>query len=474
MKYLTKYLFLIILSFFIFSCKKKQVKVATNSPTSITFTSATSGGEVLDDGGENIISYGVCWGTNSGPVLENGNYTVDGSGKAAFVSSVNNLKHKTTYFVRAYAKHSGGITYGNEYSFTTPPMISSTIPIVFTYTVSNVDTNYRVLKLNAELIHKGGSDVIEKGFVWNNKGGPSISDFKIISTDKSDLFSSSFNFEMSTSYYIKSYAINSYGVSYGEAIEVKIEKVKPRVITQEIIEIDSNYAICTSNVTYSGGTDITERGICWASFSNPTISDNKSSDGSGLGAFSSTMTNLLPNSLYYCRSYATNSEGTTYGKEISFRTMVGKLFIGMQYKGGIIFYIEPMKGGGLLVSNDDVSYSSSWGCASNVSLASNKGVGSGQVNSEAILAQCGAVGAVGICANYKNGKYDDWFLPSQGELELIYKNLKETDKEKFSIGYYWSSTQKDASIAFRYGFLGGNSGEADKSTSQFVRAVRKF
>jgi hypothetical protein len=133
-----------------------------------------------------------------------------------------------------------------------------------------------------------------------------------------------------------------------------------------------------------------------------------------------------------------------------------------------------MKGGGLLVSNDDVSSGVSWGCSSNITLANNKSVGSGKSNTDAILSQCGSVGASSVCANYKYGKYDDWFLPTIGELELIYKNLKETDKEKFSVGYYWSSTQKDATIALRYGFLGGNSGEADKSTSQFVRAVRKF
>jgi hypothetical protein len=469
-----KYFIVILLLAITSSCKKKQVRVITNSPTSVMSTNAISGGEVLDDGGQNILAYGVCWGTSSGPVLGTDNFTVDGSGVNAFTSKITKLKHKTTYYVRAYVKYSGGITYGNEYAFYTPPMISSTVPIVFSYAVSNVDTTNHILKLNAEIIHKGGSDVIEKGFVWNNKGGPSVSDFKIISNSQSDIFSAEFNFDMSTQYYLKAYAINSFGVSYGDEIKVKIEKVKPKVVTQEIIEIDSNYAICTSNVTYSGGTDIIERGICWAAFSNPTVSDFKSSDGSGLGVFTSTMTGLLPNTLYYCRSYATNSEGTTYGKEISFRTMVGKLFIGMQYKGGIIFYIEPMKGGGLLVTNDDVSSGSSWGCASNITSATSKGVGSGQSNTDAILSQCGNVGAAGICANYKFGKYDDWYLPSYGELELIYKNLKETDKEKFSIGYYWSSTQKDASTALRYGFLGGNYGEADKASSQLVRAVRKF
>ena len=154
--------------------------------------------------------------------------------------------------------------------------------------------------------------------------------------------------------------------------------------------------------------------------------------------------------------------------------MVSKLYIGMQYKGGIIFYIEPMKGGGLLVSNDDVSSSINWACSNNISLASSKNVGSGQSNSQAILSNCGNVGAVGYCANYKFGKYDDWFLPSVDELALIYKNLKETDKEKFSSGYYWSSTQKDEINAFRYGFMGGNLGDADKTSNHFVRAVRRF
>lgn len=469
-----KYFFYLFLTLVIFSCKKQQVKVITNSITSLTSTSAVSGGEVTDDGGQTILSYGVCWGTTSGPVLGISNYTVDGSGKSSFTSTITKLKHKTTYYVRAYAKYSGGITYGNEYSFYTPAMISSTIPIIFTYESTNVDTNNHVLKLNAELIHQGGSEITEKGFVWNQKGGPSISDTKIISSSNNSVFSENFSFQLSTSYFIKSYAVNSFGISYGDEIEVRIDKVKPKVNTQEIIEIDSNYAICTSNVTYGGGTQILERGICWASFSNPTISDNKTSDGSGLGVYTSTMTDLLPNTLYYCRSYATNSEGTTYGKEISFRTMVGKLYIGMKYKGGIIFYIEPMKGGGLLVSNDDLGSGSIWGCSNSVSGAVDKNIGSGQTNSSAMISVCGKTGAVGLCDDYKYGIYDDWFLPSYGELELIYKNLKETDKEKFSIGYYWSSTQKDNNNALRYGFLGGNFGEADKSSIQLVRAVRKF
>jgi hypothetical protein len=473
-KYLFKY-FLLILSFLFFiSCKKHQVKIITNSVSSITSTNAICGGEITDDGGETILSYGVCWGTSTGPVLGTNNYTVDGSGKASFTSKINSLKHKTTYYIRAYAKHSAGITYGNEQVFYTPALVSSTIPIIYTYEYSNVDTLNRTLNLNAELMHPGGSSISEKGFVWNLKGGPSLSDNKIVNSSNTDIFSNQFSFDFSTQYYIKSYAVNTFGVSYGSEIVIKIEKSKPKVHTNEILEIDSNYAICSSEVTYAGGGQIIERGVCWASFSNPTINDNKTSDGIGMGEYVSKMTNLLPNTLYYFRSYATNSEGTTYGKEISFRTMVGKLYIGMSYKGGIIFYIEPMNGGGLLVSNDDLGNGTNWACQSNVIGAVNKNLGAGKDNSEAILATCGNSGAAGLCSDYKYGIYDDWFLPSYGDLELIYKNLKETDKEKFSIGYYWSSTQKDANNALRYGFLGGNYGEASKSSTQFVRAVRKF
>jgi hypothetical protein len=458
----------------VLSCKKHEVKVITINPSSLTPTSAISGGEVTDDGGENILSYGVCWGTSANPSLSDGNYTVDGSGKAAFTSSIKNLKQKTAYYVRAYAKHSAGISYGNAISFITPSFVSTTIPIVYTYDVSNVDTNKLILKLNGEIMYPGGSDVTEQGFVWNLKGGPSVSDSKIQSTNLTTVFSELFDFQMSTSYFVKAYAINNYGVSYGQEVEIKIEKAKPKVATREIIEIDSNYAICTAEVTYSGGAQIIDRGICWATFSNPTITDNKASQGNGLGTYTTTLSDLLPNTRYYCRSYATNSEGTTYGKEIAFQTMVGKLYIGMQYKGGIIFYLHPTVPGGLLVSNDDLSSNSIWACSSDVPGALGKGVGSGYDNSQAILGVCGSSGAVKLCEDYVYGKYDDWYLPSYDELALIYKNLKETDKEKFAIGYYWSSTQKDANYALRYGFLGGNYGEALKSSSQFVRAVRKF
>jgi hypothetical protein len=74
------------------------------------------------------------------------------------------------------------------------------------------------------------------------------------------------------------------------------------------------------NVTSQGTATVTSRGVVYGTSSNPTIAGNKTVDGSGTGVFSSTLTPLSPQTLYYYRAYATNSVGTSYGGELSFTT----------------------------------------------------------------------------------------------------------------------------------------------------------
>ena len=378
--------------------------------------------------------------------------------------------------MRAYAKNTKGIAYGEEIIFTTNPYYSSTVPIIQINKISNVDTLGLVLSLNGQVLHPGGSEVTESGFVYATKMGPSISDNKIISKDLSVQFTADFTFELGVLYYVNSYAKNSYGVAYGEEIQVKVERAKPKVKTTEVTEIDSTSAVCGGIVTTNGGNPIIAKGMCWSLNPSPTLSDYFSNEGDGTGSFSSVMTGLLPATIYYCRSYATTSDGTTYGNTFSFKTIVSKLYIGMQYKGGILFYLNPNKvGGGLIVISDDLSTSYAWGCVGvNISGATNTGVGSGTANTEAIVNTCSVKSAAKLCDDLVYGTYSDWYLPSMDELRIMYNNIKVTDLEKFSSGYYWSSNQKDANTAYRYGFLGGNDGEADKSTEHYVRAIRKF
>jgi uncharacterized protein (TIGR02145 family) len=87
--------------------------------------------------------------------------------------------------------------------------------------------------------------------------------------------------------------------------------------------ITTTTASSGGNITSDGGGTITARGVCWSTSQNPTIAlTTKTSNGTGTGSFSSSLTGLSPNTLYYVRAYATNSAGTAYGNQVSFTTLV--------------------------------------------------------------------------------------------------------------------------------------------------------
>ena len=96
--------------------------------------------------------------------------------------------------------------------------------------------------------------------------------------------------------------------------------IAPSLTTIPISGITTSSAASGGNITSDGGTIISERGICWSTTTNPTISNTRTSDGTGSGTFTSNLTGLSINTTYYARAYATYSAGTVYGNEISFTT----------------------------------------------------------------------------------------------------------------------------------------------------------
>jgi uncharacterized protein (TIGR02145 family) len=90
------------------------------------------------------------------------------------------------------------------------------------------------------------------------------------------------------------------------------------VTTTNVTDKTQTTATSGGNVTNDGNADVTTRGVCWGTSQNPITSSGKTSDGTGTGAFTSSLTGLTPGTTYYVRAYATNSEGTSYGNEVTF------------------------------------------------------------------------------------------------------------------------------------------------------------
>ncbi len=96
--------------------------------------------------------------------------------------------------------------------------------------------------------------------------------------------------------------------------------VVPTVSTTQISDITTGTAGSGGNITSDGGASVTARGVCWSVNANPTVTDQKSTDGTGTGSFTTSITSLTPNTTYNVRAYATNSAGTGYGNSQSFTT----------------------------------------------------------------------------------------------------------------------------------------------------------
>ena len=115
--------------------------------------------------------------------------------------------------------------------------------------------------------------------------------------------------------------------------------IEPLIVITTLIYAGSVNAICGGNVIDDGGGTVSRRGVCWSTSVNPTIADLYTSQGSGLGEFTSIITGLSPLTTYHVRAYATNEAETGYGEDIEFITLSSSGLKGnyMFHEGKILF-----------------------------------------------------------------------------------------------------------------------------------------
>ena len=248
----------------LFSCKPEVEKptVVTKSVGEVTKTSAKVVGQVAADGGADVTERGVCWSTDGTPtILDYRVKDVEG-GLGTYDVVFTDLVPNTQYYVRAYATNEAGTGYGDEKTFVT------------------VDPEEPENPENPEQPEDPGTP--EQPENTENPEQP-------------------------------------------EDPETPIEPeqpVGPVVITAEVTEITVNTAVCGGEVVSGGDAVVVARGVCWNTAGAPTVSDTYTMDGTNVGIFTSQISNLVPNTQYYVRAYATDAKGvTSYGEEVTFTTL---------------------------------------------------------------------------------------------------------------------------------------------------------
>lgn len=154
------------------------------------------------------------------------------------------------------------------------------------------------------------------------------------------------------------------------------------------------------------------------------------------------------------------------------------LSIGGSNAGGIIFYLDASGCHGLVAKGTDEPSSYQWSSSSFNTWAFVNGIYGGIQNTNKIIYQAGVNSstspAASVCDNLISGGYNDWYLPSKDELDLMYVNLHLQELGGFADLYYWSSTEGGSGIAWLQGFGDGSQGDVLKFDFYYVRAIRAF
>jgi hypothetical protein len=243
-----------------------------------------------------------------------------------FFSMLTSLNYKTKYFVRSYAINNAGISYGHELEINTKALL----PVIESYT--QVDTTFCCsFFIFLKVTSNGGSPITNQGICWSLVPNPTISDF-VNSAPISDLNAYSgwiaSPLDASTAYYIRAFAQNIAGITYGKEYSYTTRSAKIPSVEFDYPEMNQIGSVSMMVWNWaSGGSEVFEKGVCYSELVYPTIADNKVEIFEP--GVNTVNLNLLPLTHYYIRGYAINSIGVGYSRIAHYK--MPKSYIQLQY-----------------------------------------------------------------------------------------------------------------------------------------------
>jgi uncharacterized protein (TIGR02145 family) len=209
--------------------------VVIDSTTNITYTSCSVWGTIIDPGALDITGQGFCWSLLSGPTVSDQKTPAgDNATGDDFTADITGLEEGETYYVRAYIQNSDEVIYSEEIQFET---LAFREPDVRTDSVLNSWYNYALCW--GTVLDNGGRIVLSRGICWSTQTAPTIIQD---STSTSGAGTGSFVCELrglkaNTKYYVRTFAINAEGTSYGNEISFT---TSPSTGTGTVTDIDGN------------------------------------------------------------------------------------------------------------------------------------------------------------------------------------------------------------------------------------------
>lgn len=318
--------------------------IALIGTSNIEESSVTATANVITDGGEEISGRGFIYGVSEDMLtLDKGTLVpIDGS-IGEMKKSITGLSDAQEYFICAYVTYSKGTLYTRSSKFETPMYAMPTL------TVEISDLTMTSFKATVNAVANTPLPVLEYGIVMSDQTEPTIENNKVKLGEGDGTQSHIYdNLEDGKIYYIRPYAINKNGLSYGSQTPVSTPSDKASIRTVMTSFITAHRALVGGKITSLGTANaaVQEVGICWGTSPSPTTSDNHIAAEkvpASTGEFEPLqLFPLKASTTYYVRSYAINEYGTSYGDEHTFTTREpvsnylttsteGKFFNGFNY-----------------------------------------------------------------------------------------------------------------------------------------------